>query len=332
MNLFLSTSPLQLICCMEAKKHYSTKNNILILRDEKTKIGQKQVNKLLDEKEWDVIIRLKRSNKIWQTTNIIRRLKKINPSLVFDNFFFADYMAWRTNVVLANITAKNEVMLDDGTNTITTFKSFIETGQHVSRNKPSRDFLMSLLGITKARIIYPRDNFHLFTFFNLKSGKFQIQKNDFGVLRSKLNALAAYSPNAPVGFIGQGLVGSRGIKVDDYLSLLKTLVKENPQGILYFPHRSETEEVSEKIKKINGITYQKATRPIEFEIAEENIKLSAIYGVSSAASYTLSQIYSNIPVFDIKVPLEKYGMAQLGKTLEGLRQEMGLPYADIPEW
>ena len=179
MNLFISTSPLQLICCMEAKKHYGTNSNILILRDEKTKIGQKQISKLLNEKEWDVIIRLKRNSKIWNTVKLIKQLKKVNSSLSFDNVFFADYLAWRTNVILANITAKNEIMVDDGTNTITTFKSLIETKQRVFRNKPSRDFIMSLLGVDKARVIYPRDNFHLFTFFNLTSDNFTVKKNDF---------------------------------------------------------------------------------------------------------------------------------------------------------
>ncbi|MCU8115902.1 hypothetical protein M2H36_20185 [Vibrio vulnificus] len=332
MNLFLSTSPLQLICCIEAKRFYNTKNNILILREERSLAGNEQINKLLDKSEWDSVLILKRNSKIWNTARLIHKIKSLNPSLQFEHFFFADYLAWRTNVLLANIKASNEVMLDDGTNTISTFKTLIETEQHVYRNKRSRDILMSALGIKKARVIYPRKTFRLFTFFNLVSKKFPIDRNDFITLKDRLNINYCFSETAPVGFIGQGLVGSRGMKITEYCNLLKTIIKKHPRGLIYFPHRSETKDVENIVRSIVGVNYRKTSSPIEFEISNEEIKLSTIYGITSAASFTLSKIYTNIPIYDIEVPIEKYEMPLLGETLESLRKEIGLPYAELPDW
>ncbi|CED70233.1 putative uncharacterized protein [Aliivibrio wodanis] len=332
MNIFLTTSPLQLICAIEAKSTYNTINNILIIRDEKSNSGKKQIHELLDKNEWDHVIHLKRSNKIWNTSKIIWALKKINPSLNFENFFLADYFAWRSNVILNNISITNEIIIDDGINTIQTYNYLLSKNNETHRNKFLRDLLMSLIGIKKPRLIYPRDNLSLFTIFELEKSHIKVINNNFLQLKNKLDSHNTYKENEKVGFIGQGLVNSRGMNIDDYLSLIKCVIKKHPNGIIYFPHRSEPLEVQCKIKEIDNVIYHQSKRPLEFEIAKENIKLSAIYGITSAASFTINKIYKDLPVFDIVVPVSMYGMSQLGTSLQSLQQYIALPIADLPDW
>ncbi|MDN3614779.1 hypothetical protein ACFFUS_17585 [Vibrio gallaecicus] len=329
MNIFLTTSPLQLICAIEAKSAYKTKNNILIIRDEKTESGKKQIKNLLVDNQWDHIIKLGRKNKIWNTSKVIWRLKKINPSLSFDNFFLADYFAWRSNVILANIKTENEIIIDDGTNTIQTYNYLSVKSNKTHRNKPSLDRMLSLLNIKKPREISYKDNLSAFTMFNLKESTIKVQKNTFNQLQIKLKTSDSYDKDGKVGFIGQGLVNARGINLTSYLEILNSILNKHPQGIIYFPHRSETQEVSDAIKELDNIDFHNSKSPLEFEISEQKIKLSAIYGITSAASFTISKIYKELPVYDIQVPVSEYGMEELGKTINYLHKEIGLPIADL---
>ncbi|MDK2702069.1 hypothetical protein QO226_19245, partial [Vibrio vulnificus] len=118
MNLFLVTSPLQLLCAIEAKHHFRTSNNILIVREEKSQSAVRQMRVLLDKSEWDHVIFIGRKSKVWEARKLHSKLKSIHNSLSFLYIFYADYSAWRTNVLLNNIEVKHEVMFDDGVGTV----------------------------------------------------------------------------------------------------------------------------------------------------------------------------------------------------------------------
>lgn len=47
MNLFSVTSPFQYICAIEAKAHYKTKNNILLLVEQASELGLSQQEKIV---------------------------------------------------------------------------------------------------------------------------------------------------------------------------------------------------------------------------------------------------------------------------------------------
>lgn len=314
MNLFLTTSPFQLICAIEAKKQYQTTNNILLIRDEKNPSAQQQIQLLLNSEDWDAIHVIGRKSKIWEARKIHSFLKKHNCTLQFEHFFFADYSAWRTNVILNNIHCKNEVMIDDGVGTLREFNDKIHPEIHVSRNKNSRDLLLKLCGLAPPRVIYPRTNFSFFTFFQLPLSNYPVKVNHLEVLKKNLNALEHFCPQSKAGFIGQGMVAEKGINLDYYVQLLTRLLKKHPQGIIYFPHRTEAAFVKERLLQVEGITYHDSRFPLELEIAKANLKLSAIYGIASTASITIQKIYTNIPVFDIVVNPKHYVIEEFGNN------------------
>ena len=76
MNLFLVTSPFQLLCAIEAKSQYSAVNNILVLREEKSLTSAAQMKLLLNKSEWDHILYLGRKSKIWEAWKLQYNLKR----------------------------------------------------------------------------------------------------------------------------------------------------------------------------------------------------------------------------------------------------------------
>jgi len=324
MNLFLVTSPFQLLCAIEAKYQYRTKSNILILREEKSSSSSTQMKLLLDKSEWDHIIYLGRRSKVWEAWKLQYNLKKINPSLRFNSVFYADYSAWRTNVMLNNLTADNEIMFDDGVGTVREFNEKIQPEIVISRNKKSRDMLLNLAGLKEPRKIFPRDNFSFFTFFELPESKQSITVNTLTQLQARLNTSRCYDPTGPVAFIGQGMVAESGINLDYYINLLESLIQDNKADLIYFPHRTEAEFVKDRLMKIKGLTYHQSSLPLELEIAVQGISLSKIYGIASTATITLEKLYPAIPVIDLKVPVKHYIIKEFGDTFHDVAQLLNL--------
>lgn len=332
MNLFLVTSPFQLICAIEAKNQFQSVRNILILRLEKTLISQQQMTLLLNPDDWDHIIYLGRRSKVWELRKLISNLKKIQPNLSFQRLFYADYSAWRTAVLLNNISVEQEIMIDDGVGTIREFVDKIHPEKHVSRNKKSRDLILRLCGLNSPRVIFPRENFSFFTFFTLNDCRFPIVENQFYTLRKQLSTNTCFDANGKIGFIGQGMVAIKGIEIDVYCELLERLLMKHPKGIVYFPHRTECEMVKTRLKNIPNLEYHNSSLPLELEIGTKQIKLSALYGIASTAAVTVERIYPDIPVWDVEVPIENYVIEEFGRNFHTVSHTLNIPkikYADL---
>tara|TARA_Y100000588_G_scaffold136300_1_gene150019 strand:- start:670 stop:1680 length:1011 start_codon:yes stop_codon:yes gene_type:complete len=324
MNLFLVTSPLQLLCAIEAKHEYQTTDNILILREEKANNSITQTNLLLDKSEWDHIVYLGRKSKIWEVKKLHHKLKSINPTLKFSSVFYADYSAWRTNVLMNNIYTENEVMFDDGVGTIREFNDKIQPRLIVSRKKASRDILLKLIGLNPPREIYPRTTFSFFTFFKLPPCEFPVRENNLTVMKRRLSTDTCFKPDAPIGFIGQGMVAEKGINLDYYASMLEQLITENKRQMVYFPHRTEAEFVKQRLSVIKGLTYHESDLPLELEISTKELKLSRVYGIASTASISLQKLYPFIPIIDLNVDTKHYMIEEFGNNFQNVARLLNL--------
>lgn len=329
MNLFLVTSPFQLICAIEARNHYNTKTNILVIRYEKSKHSQAQMDLLLDQDEWLEVIFLGRKSKIWEIRKLFIHLKKINSKLHFESIFYADYSAWRTAVLLHNITVDKEVMFDDGIGTLREYSEKIKPEIKISRNKPTRDILLKLINLKPPRLIYPREYFSFFTFFNLHNCRFHIENNSLSTIKEKLNSAKCFHPSAKAGFIGQGMVDEKGVQLEKYQEIIKTLIDMHPQGIIYFPHRTEKNTVKEIISSIPHLEYHQSSLPIELEIGKKQLRLCAIYSITSTAAVTIEKIYPDIPIWNIDVPVKYYTIKEFGENFQEVSKILNLKKAKL---
>ncbi len=119
-NLFIISSPLQLLNAMEAIYSFNTSDNILILiynsSENKTDFHQK--TNLLDTDQWEKIIyydlgKIAKKKRFFQQVRLIKELKKESYTYLFSGDFGTIQQA-----IMANVSAEKIYLLDDGTASI----------------------------------------------------------------------------------------------------------------------------------------------------------------------------------------------------------------------
>lgn len=299
MNLFFVSSPFQLMNAIEAREFFNCQNSILVLRDQENELAENHVERLLVESDWDHILRLSKLAKsiaMPRMPRLLRELKKLNKGLRFDRVFSAEYSTWRSAVLLANLEFNEEVMIDDGTLTLYEYEEHIKPHKVFSVARAKKDLLLRLFGYKPARKVYPRENFKIFTYFNIEQDAIPIERNQFRCLSGRFSLGAAYNPNGSIAYVGDG--GTKElIKVDSYLSNLKELcVEKSSQTIYYFPHRNEGEEVRQQLSLVKNLRYVETDLPIELQLTSISGGISGVYGTYSSALFSLAKIYPRIPI------------------------------------
>lgn len=336
MNLFLVTSPFQYLCAVEALNAYKTDNNILLLVKQGSEPGISQEKALLDRTQWQHIIEIPRVSRSKHVPNAIHKIKNITHNQPLSHFFHAEYSAWRTKLLLRNLVIENEVYYDDGTLTINEYEESIRTKSIYSRPRFLQDLMIRIRRCTPIGQLEQSKNLELFTIFDIKDPIHLVRKNSLHEMKKKYNAVDLYDKKAPIGFIGQGSIGHKRMKsIATYLNEIKHFSETTNNSIIYFPHRTESEEVTRQVKKIKNLEYHYSQMPLEIELIEKKIKLSALVGNVSTVQYTSLILYKGMPVFNLVNPNAEldYTLTDLErnreKRIHELFKEIGIKYITI---
>lgn len=290
MNVFLVTSPFQYICANEAREAYGTDNNLLIIIDQDNPTGQKQMEALLNKKDWDHVINYPRHKRTFITPKIIKTINKLsNGSL--ETLFYSEYYAWRSKLIIRNLDFKKHVFFDDGTMTFFDYYDHIEPKSTFYRPRLLQDFQLYLQNIKPIGKLVFFENTEIFSIFEFKNCVTQYKENKLNTLKTSIETRKKeFKPHNV--FIGQGSVDEKGrISVDEYIHMIKSTLKKSKYPLLYIPHRTEAVHVKQRIEKLEEIIYHQPDYPIEIELSESGIMPMTIMGLSSTALYTLSKIY-----------------------------------------
>ena len=93
MNLFLASTPFQLINALEAIEHYQCNNNIIIVREQENENAERQMEELLAQHNWFGIIRLERNptrSLYPRLVLVLKKVRKLNPSMAFNYVFYTE--------------------------------------------------------------------------------------------------------------------------------------------------------------------------------------------------------------------------------------------------
>lgn len=300
MNLFLVTSPFQYICANEARVALKTKSNILVLVNQVSEPGITQQSKIVDLSTWDHVITIDRQSRTIRIPQTIKKVKSIIAHERIENFFHGEYKSWRTKLMLRNLPIDNEIYFDDGTLTINEYEESIRTKEAYYRPRFLQDLVVRLLGCKPIGKINQSKNLELFTIFDIPYPEHKITKNTLSTLKDKYNSESLYDPNAPIGFIGQGAIGHKRRKtIDAYINELNYFIRKHNKPIVYFPHRTESDELKSLILQMENVNYHVSDFPLEVEILEKRIKLSGLVGILSTAQYTALMLYPGMPIYNL---------------------------------
>ena len=130
--------------------------------------------------------------------------------------------------------------------------------------------------------------------------RYIIHNNNFNYLKKHYDIDNLYDKDAPIGFIGQGAIGSKGhLNIDEYITLIEKTFKKENKKIIYFPHRNERKELTEIIKGMNFISYHNSKYPLEIELISNKIKLSCLIGTYSTVMFTCRLLYPEMPIYTL---------------------------------
>jgi hypothetical protein len=159
-NLFVVRTPLQLINALEAKYHFKTQNNILIVVYSVNQTDKEQMNKIINEKDWNEIIKLNQKGKKSIFFEYIKLIKKLQKEPV-DKLFIVFFKGLQ-KLFISNIRTKETYLIDDG---LASLKIQSELPQLIQRGNLIKELRYRIVGL-KTEITKIPD---FFTAYNLTS-------------------------------------------------------------------------------------------------------------------------------------------------------------------
>jgi hypothetical protein len=285
-NIFIVKSPLQLMNAIEAKEHFKTENNLLVLMNANA-TNDKQMQTVLALSKWDEIITYaptNRSSTLLAQVNLIRSLKKHR----YHYLFTGDYGTFN-QVLMANLTVDDYYLVDDGTKSIEIHKALRDPSK-ITLSKKLKLLRYTLFGL-KSSITKP---INFFTCYNLTPIKDeQIVANDYAYLQS------IFTPQEQkeqvIYLLGQN-IDNKWMKEGTYIEYLKRIKSHYTDKIIYIPHRHEV--ISDELKALfdEDFVLQYNDIPIEIYFLEKKIYPKQIVSFTSSALFNLEKIYAKAQI------------------------------------
>jgi len=315
---FLASTPLQLICCSEAREHYKITHPLLIMVKPDNKPTVDQMKRLADRLDWkdDQIIWMKKNTYYLRLPFVIRHLKTIPFDYIFSGYLGSPAQ----EAIYSNINSEL-ICVDDGMATIFLVERFRKYGFTTSIKKKKRT-LLKFLGVNVPEN-QTREELHFYTFFGLEpDNKVSIEINNLSLLRRLFTHEHKEQGKEAVGFIGQPFREENAYI--DLSERIKRLIAAHPnKQLVYFPHRKE--DIKQLKVAFSGLDIEifSAEWPIEIEIAKSPLNFTFLYSYISTALFTIKKLSPNTNIYQVNSNLdftkrEFYDMAQKVLINEGI--------------
>ncbi len=298
LNVFVASTPLQLISCSEAREHYGCDGNrcILILARPDNRETQSQMTYLADSLGW-------RGHQTWflgktsfylKFLLIFRQLSRRSISYLF----IGNKNSWVHEAFYLGLESQRVVFVDDGLATVKYYHSVLAR-RFQMRMSAGKKRTLAALGVRLTQF-RDRNSLAFFTCFPLDSaGPISVQVHDFPVFRRVFKSGEKTRDGGPVvAFLGQPFGG------EDRLNQLKAQIelvieRHREARIHYFMHRKETVEELERTLARFPVEIRQAGRPIEVEVALSGEQYEGFYSFASTALFTLKKIFPESLVYQL---------------------------------
>jgi hypothetical protein len=207
--------------------------------------------------------------------------------------------SWWQNVIAANISYKERVIVDDGTMTVFDYHTRLNGGFTFKKSKRVKNLALKAMGLKSPSV--QNEKIKIFTIFPLAPKEnIKIEKNELTLFK---RAISLDTPKLienkckSAAFIGQPLTKEGLISEQEYLDLISDFSKKFNGKCIYFPHRSEDSGALKNIKNIKGVEVVKHNLPIEKAIGSNDSEYQAIGGIYSTALFTLHILCPKTPIY-----------------------------------
>jgi len=311
MNLFIIESPFQLFCAQEALRHFSCKENQLVILYSPEYRNNAQIKATLEKDIWKQVSEVYRHAMgslsymtVFPYIQVAKMIYQIRKNR-YEKLFIGEYRTQLMHIFLNNLQFNEAYLLDDGTATIIIQSEYFtlsnnELAAHLNRSLGL--WKKMLLGVCGLRTNPYNQLINIFSIFDLSpiNEEQKVIKNDFSFYASILNQKVI--EDNYVYFLGGNWSEEGIISNEDYFSLLYEVRKYfncKRKKIYYLPHRREDENKLHNLEEKLGWQIIKPDVPIELFLLREKILPSEITGFMSTALFSLSILFirSNIKLY-----------------------------------
>lgn len=285
-NYYLISSPLQLLCAIEAIKHFDLIKNKLIIVNMGNHQNAKQILNLYQNyiDLFDNILLLEYDASIIGWLCKFGKLKKEFKNKKVNKIFIGDLRDGLSCHFVRKINSNEILLLDDGFASILPMNEISVAKNYITKlNKLAK----KVLTFYEYKPLYDF-KFKHFTFFDKKlipNGYYHRFQNIKNNSKNKI-----YNQNEII-FLGAPLVEEGLITKQDYLTeIYKFNKKYSSSTIIYIPHRRESLENVKYIINKFGFTLLIINEPIELYYLREANEPYMIASFFSTALYTLSKL------------------------------------------
>lgn len=300
LDVFVASTPLQLISCSEARHAYDCvpeQSLLIIARPDNTET-ERQMAYLAGTLGWQGVetVYLEKRSFYLRLGTVINRLSGRH----IRRFFVGNKASWIHEVFYRRFDSEGLIFVDDGLATVLYYHD-MNTPPVASRISRNKEKLLRAMGIRLMRSVPESADF--FSFFPLPAtDRVSVRHHDFPVFRQTFDTQPRNPNDVPlVGFLGQPFGG------DDRLKRLELQIRQvmrcHPGArIVYFMHRKERRDELLKLLACFPVDLRQAGRPIEVEVALSGEVYLAFYSFASTALFTLKTIFPDIRVVQIDDP------------------------------
>ncbi|CAA6819447.1 MAG: Unknown protein [uncultured Sulfurovum sp.] len=276
-NVFIVSSPLQVMNAIEAVEHFKTQNNILLVLHTGDKKHLNQMKKMFNFSDWDdieyILLPLKIVDKIVFA-------KTINDALAFmkkkkiEKLFVGEFRSDHVNHIVNSLETQAVYLLDDGLAQL----NYNEEVSQESVQVKVRRAIYRLLFYKLKTIKYT-----FFTIFQIKNEK--IIPNKYNFFRKQISNKKIENVTF---FIGQPLVELGIMSQENYKNeLIKIMNFYKEKEFIYISHRREKIANVQELSLALNFTYKVFDTLIELEMINATIVPSSFATFYSTAIVTL---------------------------------------------
>ncbi len=297
-NLFVASTPLQLISCSEAREHYgcAADSCVLVVARPDNKETESQMAFLAETLGWkdQETVFLGKTSFYFKLAALFRRLS----GRPITRLFIGNKNSWVHETFYLGLDSAQVIFVDDGLATVKYYHA-IHDESFCSRVSSGKRRVLAAMGIRLTHVHDP-NSIAFFTCFPLPdSERISIEIHDFPLFRRTFKTHAKNSDSRPVvAFLGQPFGGEERL---EQLKMHMQFVVERHKNarILYFLHRKEIPAELEKVLGAFPVEIRQAGRPIEVEVAMSGESYLGFYSFASTALFTIKKIFPEMQVFQI---------------------------------
>lgn len=297
-SLFCISSPLQLLCAMNAITEYEIKEYDIIYICSSSDKRKEQVLFML------AFYNLKFVLFEYTSLNILNLIKggdvaKLNLCTKYKRIFIGDPYSENIKAIayaFAEFGAK-VISLDDGNSTI---DALLNRKLYKLSKKMLLHKVLNLKYLLKGIVL---DKYYYTVYADSVDTKKKVYKNNLSYVMSNYSVTA---PDSSVFFIGTiGDVFSAAINIplslyyEKLSNALKRLCDENPASDFYYiAHGRDNDMLTRRIVEEAGFVYMKLDEAVECYLLKHEIYPKLVVGFTSSALFNLKLLYKNTEIFN----------------------------------